>query len=30
MKLYRIKNRDYEEKQVAAEDMGEADRKSVV
>ena len=24
MKLYRIKNRNYEEKQVAAEDMGEA------
>jgi hypothetical protein len=24
MKLYRIKNKNYEEKQVAAEDMGEA------
>lgn len=24
MKLYRIKNNNYEEKQVAAEDMGEA------
>ena len=24
MKLYRIKNNNYEEKQIAAEDMGEA------